>query len=159
MTYSSRWLGDCRFACSRRLFQSAECQSVLYGLLNKHLPDLNEFPSGWTGVDEVGHPTGEKNKNKHGTQFKIEKNSIKLNFFTSQVVRVKNRQKFHISFGWSHHRISSTEPPSKTTIHPYWLQGATEVSFTAYHSGKLELVRTRPKVISNSRKKIFDEQD
>ena len=27
------------------------------------------------------------------------------------------------------------------------------------HSGKLELVRTRPKVISNSRKKIFDEQD
>ena len=71
----------------------------------------------------------------------------------------KNRQKFHISFGWSHRRISSTEPPSKTTIHPYWLQGATKVSFTAYHSGKLELVRTRPKVISNSRKKFFDEQD
>ena len=82
-----------------------------------------------------------------------------LNCFTSQVASAKNRQKFHISFGWSHRRISSTEPPSKTTIHPYWLQGATKVSFTAYHSGKLELVRTRPKVISNSQKKIFDEQD
>ena len=41
----------------------------------------------------------------------------------------------------------------------YCVQGAKKVSFTACHSGKLELACTSPQVISTSPKTLFDWQD